>query len=360
MPDETSEPDSSESNHSASYLAGKQYVAELLRELEAVDSELLRGRDRFPADSELSYAPAQFRSILAIAKEAISQWDQLDPEVANGIEAALMQMMDIVATVEALQREAEEDMYLDQRRGASEQVRTRLQEIQNFFRDTVEPIANADASKGSSTLAEEELRLAKEEIQRSKREIAELEARSSQIDAELESRKELIEAARTGAGSAGAEDLANAYEDQGRDHNRQWKIWGAALGAALATALGGGYLILKLNAPPEKATTASLISHLAVDLLVVGLLIYAVRVTSLQFSVHRHLAAVANNKAAALKTFARIVSSGSSAETRDRLAEVLAHHVFISESTGFLDAAGDQVTLPERVVAPVAQRINGS
>jgi hypothetical protein len=80
----------------------------------------------------------------------------------------------------------------------------------------------------------------------------------------------------------------------------------------------------------------------------------------LQFSVHRHLQAVANNKAAALDTFARIVSTGSSAETRDRLAEVLAHHIFISDRTGFLDVATDQITLPERLLDPVAKRVSGN
>ncbi len=123
-------------------------------------------------------------------------------------------------------------------------------------------------------------------------------------------------------------------------------------------ALVGGYFILKVNRPPDDATTAEIVSHVAVDLLVVGILIFAMRVTSTQFSVHRHLAAVANNKAAALATFARIVSSGSSSETRDRLAEVLAHYVFVSNDTGFLETVGEQITLPERLVGSIAEKVS--
>jgi hypothetical protein len=351
------------SNEPRSQPSGRQYIAELLHELEAVDSELLRGRSRFPAKFELSYAPAQFRSILAVANEASQRWDRLDPELASGIESALMQLLDVVATAEALDPAPEEVMNVKFRGETSEQVKRRLEEIQTFFRDRVEPRVAAPPSATAAAIADKELetaRLTKEELERSKKEIAELEARSSQINAELDSRKELIEAARTGAGSAGAQDLAHAYEDQADEHARQWKIWGIALIGTLVVALAGGIVLLGLNPPPEEADTAELVSHLTLDLLIVGLLIYAIRITSLQFSVHRHLAAVASNKAAALKTFSRIVSSGSSAETRDRLAEVLAHHVFVSDSTGFLDVASDQITLPERLVDPIAKRVGGT
>jgi hypothetical protein len=362
MEDEAPDHASTSSSEPESSPAGRKYIAELLRELEAVDSELLRGRSRFPAKFELSYAPAQFRSILAITTEAVAHWDQLDPEVAGGIEAALMQLLDLVAAVEAYEV-LPQDAMGSQRREASEHVQRRLEEILTFFRDTVEPRVAAPQLSAAATLTDQELenaRLTREELERSKKEIAELEARSSQINAELDSRKELIEAARTGTGSAGAKDLSRAYEDQADEHERQWKIWGIALLGTLVVALAGGILLLTLNPPPEDPTTAELISHLALDLLIIGLLIYAIRITSLQFSVHRHLAAVASNKAAALKTFSRIVSSGSSAETRDRLAEVLAHHVFVSDSTGFLDVASDQITLPERLVDPIAKRVGGT
>jgi hypothetical protein len=206
----------------------------------------------------------------------------------------------------------------------------------------------------------EEIGSLKETLERSRAEVAQMKAQQEEIATELEARNELVEAARADTGSSGAEDLSDAYSEQTSHHERQWKLWGVGLAASVLAALGFGYLLLKTNTPSEKATAAQLVAHLALDLLVIGLLIYGVRVSSRQFSVHRHLAAVASNKAAALKTFARIVNSGSSAETRDKLAEVLSHYVFVSDNTGFLDATGDQVTIPERLLDSVAQRFNGA
>lgn len=342
--------------------AGRQFVAELTRDLERIDSEELRGRGRFPAKHELTHAPAQFRSILAITQRALAQWGSLPAETAAEIEQGLMRLLEIIGEIEARPLLHEADMPADSRR-VSNEIKERLNALHAFFGDTVEPLVGAMKSSpegdGPSEHEIENIRRTREELDRSKKEIAELEARYDQIDAELESRRELIEAARLESGTTGAQYLAKAYVEQAETHERDWKYWGVGLIASTLTALVGGYAVLKHNHPADNASTAQIVSHVALDLLIIGLLIYVVRLTSLQFSVHRHLAAVARNKAAALDTFSQIVSSGSSSETRDRLAEVLAQYVFVSSDTGFLDSAGDQVTLPERLAGPVAQRING-
>ena len=344
--------------------AGRQFVSEMLRELGAIDSDVLRGRARFPAQLELTHGPAQFRSILAIAERIFGQWEQLPPEVATGIEHALMQLLDLVALIESRDLSAEVDMPSDSRR-VSGQIKETLGQIQEFFSDAVEPLLPTadDIVSAAGELSEQEtdnVRRTRQQLNEAEQKLAELEARAVNVNAELESREDLLKAAREESGASGTQNLAEEYDKQAQDHERHWKYWGAGLAVATSTALVGGYFVLKVNHPATDATTSELVSHAALDLLVIGILIYVVRVTSLQFSVHRHLAAVARNKAAALATFSRIVSSGSSSETRDRLAEVLAHYVFVSSDTGFLDAAGDQITLPERLAGPVAQRINGA
>ena len=333
--------------------AGRQFVTELLRELRGIDPDLLRGEGRFESAHELTVAPAQFKSILAIAEQAVAAWDLLPPEVKKKIEDQLLEVMDIVKVI--LSRPPTHASRQAAGAGdASRSLAERLHGVLKFFNALESPLSELRPEAPPRSHPD-----LTQELEDANAQIAELKAAHAELSAEVESRKDLVEAARGSTGSSGAEDLANAYEAQAEDHERDWKRWGCGLCVALVAALIGGAGLLALNAPPDNATTSELISHLAVDILVIGLLIYAVRLTSLQFSVHRHLQAVANNKAAALNTFARIVSTGSSADTRDRLAEVLAHHVFISDSTGFLDVASDQITLPERLVDPVAKRVAG-
>jgi hypothetical protein len=93
---------------------------------------------------------------------------------------------------------------------------------------------------------------------------------------------------------------------------------------------------------------------------VIGLLLYAVRLVSLQFRVHRHLEVVDSNKAAALKTFPRLVAAPSEPDVRKAVAVVLAEAVFRSGESGFVDAGADHITLFERVAASAGDRISKS
>ena len=78
-------------------------------------------------------------------------------------------------------------------------------------------------------------------------------------------------------------------------------------------------------------------SRIAIEILVLGLLVYAVRVTAHQFRVHRHLETVCRNKASALRTFNRLVAGPGEAEVRTAVAVALAQAVFDSNSTGFIE-----------------------
>lgn len=109
--------------------------------------------------------------------------------------------------------------------------------------------------------------------------------------------------------------------------------------------------------PPDDASNADIAAAVAIQLLVVGLLLYVVRTAGGQFRAHRHLEAVNRNKAAALATFNRIVTGPSEKEVRTAVAVVLAQAVFSSDDTGFVESANDGVTLLERAASPVIQRV---
>jgi hypothetical protein len=77
------------------------------------------------------------------------------------------------------------------------------------------------------------------------------------------------------------------------------------LGALVLGGIVGSLIVVLALHPSDDAKNGEIASKLTFGLLIIGLLLYVVRMTSLQFRVHRHLEAVSRNKAAALPTFNR-------------------------------------------------------
>src|SRR5207302_11500996 len=92
----------------------------------------------------------------------------------------------------------------------------------------------------------------------------------------------------------------------------------------------GGVAFIDRTKPPDQATNAQIASHLFLDLLVIGLALFVVRILSLQFRAHRHLEVVTRNKASALTTFNRIVQ-GQEPEVKAVVAAALAQSVLTTE-----------------------------
>lgn len=246
------------------------------------------------------------------------------------------------------------------------QLDSQLLQFQQWFRSEVWPFCIRARTREEVDALREELARAEpaaateqmlEQTQRLREQLTQLEAQRAQYESRLQELAPLVEAQRDVTSASGAADLSREYERQVTDHQTEWKRW---LRWLVATVIGAGIVgvgvVLAVH-PEEDAGTPEVASAVAIELLVIGLVLYAVRITSLQFRVHRHLEAVARNKAAALATFNRIVSAGTEPEVRSVLAAALAQAVFSSENTGFIDAASDHITLVERLAAPVTQRL---
>jgi hypothetical protein len=170
--------------------------------------------------------------------------------------------------------------------------------------------------------------------------------------------QELVEASRDVTSGSAAEDLGAAYSEQAERHRLAWWRWLAAFFVSvLLAATVGAVTILELH-PDKRATTSEIVTAAAAEILVIGLLLYLVRIAARQFSAHRHLEAVDRSKTAALQTFNRMVSASSDPAIRTALASVLAQAVFVNGETGFLGDATENVTLIERAIAPVVERVS--
>ena len=196
------------------------------------------------------------------------------------------------------------------------------------------------------------------------RRAAELEDRLTRLEAErgelvqrIEQYAPVVEAHREATAASGSAELSEAYAAQADVYGVEWRRWLKWLGVAGAIAMIGGIFVILLTHPSGDASNSEIVSRIAIEVLVLGLLVYAVRVTAHQFRVHRHLETVARSKASALMTFNRLVTGPGEAEVRTAVAVALAQAVFDPNSTGFMDSSQDGVTIIERVVAPVAQRM---
>lgn len=187
--------------------------------------------------------------------------------------------------------------------------------------------------------------------------LSRLEEERAGLVEQIEKYAPVVEAQREATTASGAAELSEAYSKQADDYKGEWQRWLIALGVAVAVALAGGVLAILLAHPANDASNSEIASRIAIEVLVLGLLVYAVRVTAHQFRVHRHLETVARGKAAALMTYNRLVAGPGEAEVRTAVAVALAQAVFDSGSTGFIDSSQDGVTVVERLAAPVAQRL---
>lgn len=176
---------------------------------------------------------------------------------------------------------------------------------------------------------------------------------AAEIEQQLESLAPVVEAQREAAGISGFAKLSTDYDAQADDHARAWKRWGAGLLISVAGSVVGSLLLFASERIPSGRIDNETVVTISRNLVVLGLLLYVVRLASLQFRVHRHLEAVARNKAAALSTFNRIIAVASEQEIRNAMATVLAQAVFSSDETGFVDGGNDHITLIERVASSV-------
>lgn len=266
-------------------------------------------------------APAQLNEIRdALRDLALEDWRTLDPQLQADTEG---QVNMVIAVLNGMLQATSADPNIH---GRKPELESQLPVAREFFRTRVKPRAvkaqirrelderlrEGDPATAESTAA---LRATIEDL---RQELAEIAASRDKLNRELDAQRALVEATRDVTSAEGAEALGGDYDDQAKEHDKACWQWGIALAVAIVVAALAGYLVIDANRPPEDASTARVVSSIALDLLVVGVLVYVVRVTSHQFSVHRHLAAVARNKASALSTFNRIVSAGTEADTERR------------------------------------------
>jgi hypothetical protein len=322
--------------------------------------ELLRGESRLGAHAFNEAAAALPGLVRTLGDLRVEDWDEIDPNDAAQIKGSLSNVTRVIQ--EMLNLSTNETQFQVLRDRLQQQFNEAVQAFNGFAqphriaaRVQREVQRARERSEAQAMTVDHELPA---RVNAAQELLRDLQDRTESLASALDAREAAIQAVQAEAGTSGAADLSSDYASRADAHRGQSESWGARLALAVAAAgiLGGAVLLV--TQPSGDASNAEIVAHLAFDVLVVGLLIYIVRIAAHQYSVHRHLEAVARNKAAALKTFGRIVSSGSDADTRAALTTVLAQAVFSSDQTGFIDPSTNQVTLIEGLGHRAIDRLN--
>ncbi len=327
-------------------------LAEALASLEAFAPERIRGVDRL-GSLAFGEAPEAVEEIAEMIRDLGEEnWRVLDDQFRTDVQNQATALVNLIQNM--IEMEAGAPNAQEQRNAYA----AALVESLNWFRANVRPrLLEARLRRERENAPV--LGVSEADSAELRKELADLREQAARLGAELMSVSALVEAGRAAVGESGATDLAADYAQQANDHRDSWKRWRWGFAASMAVSVIGTLLVVLAWKPSGDATSAAAVSRFLLDLLVIGLLLYLVRITSLQFRVHRHLEAVSRSKAAALSTFSRIIASGAEPSTRDALATTLAQAVFTPGETGFIDASNDHITLIERVVGSVAQRASG-
>jgi hypothetical protein len=189
--------------------------------------------------------------------------------------------------------------------------------------------------------------------------IAELRATFQKLEKDIQEFRglsDLINTQRQLVGAEGVADLSSHFKSLATSSKTEFDKWAKRLW--MATVIGGAAAtaFVYLTRPANNAGTPQVVTHLALDVLVVGLVIFLIRFLAMQARAHRHVEFVSTNKANALSTFNLIVTGQEDPTVRAQVASALAQAVFKSDDGIFSDASSDSVTIVERVVGAVAAK----
>jgi hypothetical protein len=323
-------------------------LAGQLEALEMHKPDRVRGANRLGALA-FDDAPDQLKRVLQDLKDLrLEDWEALPRQVD--------QLPDILTEMDQIFGQMEDHTSATQDAAVHKgNYERRMTELFNQFRQIVHPLTTRARIRDELALGGN----LGQDADRLQQLVASLQEQASNLEAEIGRIAPLAEASRETVLESGAAQLEAAYEDEAVRHERAWRQWLVALAIILVVAGGAGLWFVSELEPETDATNAQIATAIARDVLFVGLLLFAVRIASLQFRVHRHLGAVARNKAAALGTFNRIVAGQTEPEVRAAVAAALAQAVFSSEHTGFIGTGEDSVTLIERVAGPFVHRAGG-
>jgi hypothetical protein len=300
-------------------------------------------------DLAFNGADERLREIVAVLSDLrLEPWRYVDPEIAGQLQSNAANLQSTLEQMSQL-RSSQQNVHNDRN-----QLEANFNNYHQFFLGRVRPLCMTarvvDVFRNRRELLGVEI---------SPDQVEQLESHFRELRdtaAELQRLAPLVEAQRQLVEEGGVAKLSAAVDVRATEARNSFRNWALALAAGVLAGGFGSGLFVYLTRPDPDAGTAEIASYLALDVFVIGIVVFVVRFLALQTRAHRHVEFVARNKANALSTFNLIVSGQTDPEVRAQVAAALAQAVFKSEDGIFSDASSDSVTIIERVVGSAANR----
>lgn len=309
----------------------------------SADVEKLVGRNRLGDLAFEELRPVFQRISAALADLSEENWGDLPADLTQGqLTEQLNALNQVIAEISGFDLNAAEPA------NTKASLVQRLNETLNWFNNRVRPhTIKAVARRAVQEMSDGNDQLA--QVQEVEQTLKRLRAEQNDVSRELESRRDLVKGLREVSGESASDDLAMVFAKRADGLNETAKRWLAALILSGVAAVGvavGIYLLLD----PHEAAEPSDVGRLTLSIFILGIAVYAVRVSAQRYRVTSHLEAVSRSKAAALLTFNRFSGAVEEENVRSAVALTLAQAVFTTEETGFIDGSGDQITLVDHAL----------
>jgi len=173
---------------------------------------------------------------------------------------------------------------------------------------------------------------------------AEALAKRDEVRAAAEDAKAALASIRQAAGEKGTARLAQFFEEQAAGHRSTAARMLVSGAAAVVVLLLVGIAFVFVPELAIGATTdvVGYVRELIPRLFLLGIIAYAIRFFSRQYTVNKHLQVSNEQRANILRTFPAIVESGKNDVQRDRMAVVFAQAAVASIESGYLKAGEDK------------------
>jgi hypothetical protein len=294
------------------------------------------------ADSKLADV---VRTLADLRRE---EWRLIGPGLTGNIVAnttALLNTLQLMAELRSSQADAQVQR---------DNLDTQFDSHYRFFMDQVRPIC-------TTARVEEIIRDRKDLLAGdvTHERVEQLEATFRKLEAEAEEFKNLstlVTAQRQLVGKEGVSNLSHHFTELARTSREAFEKWAICLGVSVVLGGIASVAFVYLSRPEDTADTAEIVTHVFLDVLVVGLVVFLIRFFAVQTRAYRHVEFTARNKANALSTFNLIVAGQEDDVVRAQVASALAQAVFKSDDGIFSDASSDSVTIVERVIGAAATK----